>query len=94
MTRRVFTKCLNNEPKAFNFSIGSIVGGVSLLALFGFGKGLMWGIGFGAIGFTVGGWISKQWFLGNIQRKLYWHLPSSRLLIDKNCPESHHLKLM
>lgn len=94
MTRRVFTKCLNKELKAWNHSIGSLVSGVVFSVLFGFGKGLMWGMGAGAIGFAVGGWLSKEWFRGQIQRKLYWYLPGQKLFIDKNVPPSFLRRLM
>jgi hypothetical protein len=94
MARRVFTSCLNQEPKAFNSPIGGIACGGVLLVLFGVGKGLMWGMGGGVAGYTIGSWLSKQWFLGQIQRKLYWYLPGQKLFIDKNIPESHHRKLM
>ena len=47
MARRVFTKCLNQELKIFNFSVGSLIGGGILLVLGALSKGLMWGIGAG-----------------------------------------------
>jgi hypothetical protein len=88
MSRREFIDCLNSEPKAFNCNLGSLAGGVVMLVLFGFAKGLFWGLGFGAIGFTVGGWISRQWFLGKLQRTIYWKLPLSKVWLDKNAPLS------
>ena len=88
MSKREFIDCLNKEPKAFNCNYGSLIGGISMLALFGFIKGLFWGFGFGAIGFTAGGWISRQWFLGEIQRTIYWKLPLSNVWLDKNTPHS------
>lgn len=88
MGRREFIDCLNKEPKAFNCNYGSLIGGISMLGLFGFGKGLFWGLGFGAIGFTAGGWISRQWFLGKLQRAIYWKLPLSNVWLDKNTPHS------
>lgn len=88
MSRREFIDCLNKEPKAFNCSFGSLIGGGMMLALFGFGKGLFWGLGAGSIGFMLGGWISRQWFLGHLQRKIYWHLPLSSHWLDKNIPDS------
>ncbi len=88
MTRRQFIDCLNKEHKAFNCSFGSlIVGGIGLV-LFGFGKGLFWGFGASTVGFLVGGWISKQWFLGSLQRKIYWHLPFADIWLDSNIPSS------
>ena len=48
MARRVFTKCLNQELKIFNFSVGSLIGGGILLVLGALSKGLMWGMGAGS----------------------------------------------
>jgi hypothetical protein len=53
---------------------------------------LFWGIGAGATGFTLGGWISKQWFLGNLQRSIYWKLPLPKIWLDKNTPLSSNRK--
>ena len=94
MARRVFTKCLNQELKIFNFSVGSLIGGGILVVLVGLSKGLMWGMGAGVIGFMIGRWLSKQWFLGQIQRKLYWYLPFEKIFIDKNTPPSYLRRLM
>ena len=88
MSKRIFIDCLNKEPKAFNCNFGSLIGGVVNLVLFGFGQGLFWGIGAGAIGFVVGKWISNQWFLGNLQRNIYWQLPFASVWLDKNSPAS------
>ena len=94
MARRKFSTCLNLEPKLYNFSIGAIIGGGVMLSLFGVGKGLMWGLGAGAIGFGVGGYLSKQWFLGQMQRKLYWNMPWADKVVDKNTPPSDLRQLM
>ena len=88
MSRREFIDCLNNEPKAFNCNFGSLAVGIVMLALFGFTKGLFWGLGAGAVGFTLGGWLSKQWFLGNLQRSIYWKIPLPKIWLDKNAPLS------
>lgn len=88
MSRREFIDCLNKEPKAFNCNLGSLAGGIIMLGLFGFCKGLFWGLGAGAIGFAVGGFFSKQWFLGNTQRSIYWKLPLAKIWLDKNIPLS------
>ena len=86
--RRVFIDCLNKEPKAFNCNYGSIFLGTISLALFGFGKGLFWGIGAGAIGFVAGSWLSNRWYLGHIQRIIYWKIPFVQFWLDKNIPAS------
>lgn len=88
MSRREFIDCLNSEPKAFNCNFGSLIGGGALLALFGFGKGLFWGIGAGGFGFFIGGWISKQWYLGHLQRQIYWQFPFADIWINKHIPLS------
>lgn len=88
MNRREFIDCLNKEPKAFNCNFGSLIGGVVMLVLFGFTQGFFWGLGVGAIGFTIGGWVSKQWFLGKLQRTIYWRIPLSKIWLDKNTPLS------
>ena len=88
MSRREFIDCLNSEPKAFNCNFGSLIGGGISLALLGFSKGLFWGFGAGIIGFIIGGWVSRQWFLGNLQRKIYWSLPFASIWLDKNIPPS------
>lgn len=94
MARRRFANCLNQELRAFNCSIGSLIGGGVCFVLFGLAKGIMWGIGFGSMGFMFGKWFSTSWFTGKLQRQLYWHLPWASLWIDKNTPNSHRRKLM
>ena len=94
MNERVFTKCLNHERKYWNRSLGSIVLGVLMFALVGLWQGLMWGLGSGAIGFVVGGMISKHWYLGLIQRKLYWNLPLAKTIVDRNTPDSSDRELL
>lgn len=88
MSRREFIDCLNKEPKIFNCNFGSLACGGILFALFGFSKGLFWGFGVGIVGFVVGGWYSREWFLGNLQRKIYWILPFAKIWLDKNIPSS------
>lgn len=94
MSRRVFSTCLNLEPKVFNFSVGGVVACAICFVIIGFWQGLLYGLAGGGVGFGVGSWLSKQWFMGQVQRKIYWHLPEARVFIDKNCPESHERKLM
>jgi hypothetical protein len=88
MSSREFIDCLNKEPKAFNCNYGSLIGGGILLTLLGFSKGLFWGFGGGVAGFVMGGWISRQWFLGNLQRKMYWQLPFANIWLSSNAPSS------
>jgi hypothetical protein len=83
MSSRQFIDCLNREPKAFNCNFGSLIGGGIMLVLLGISKGLFWGFGGGAIGFTVGGYLSRQWFLGILQRSMYWYLPFANIWLDR-----------
>ena len=92
MSRREFIDCLNSEPKAFNCNFGSLIGGGISLALLGFSKGLFWGLGAGVAGFLLGGRLSRQWFLGHLQRKIYWQLPFANIWLDKNIPPSSQRK--
>jgi hypothetical protein len=88
MNQREFIDCLNKEPKAFNCNFGSLIGGGIMLALLGFSKGLFFGLGAGVAGFIIGGYVSRQWFLGNLQRKIYWQLPFANIWLDRNAPAS------
>lgn len=88
MTKRVFTNCLNTEPKIYNSPVGGIIGCGILLFIFGIWQGLLYGLGGSAIGYIVGCWLSKQWFTGQVQRQIYWYLPGAKTFIDKNIPES------
>ena len=94
MARRVFTKCLNQELKIFNFSVGSLIGGGILLVLVGLSKGLMWGMGAGVIGFMIGRWLARKWCFGQRQCKPYWYLQFVKIFIDKNTPPSYLRRLM
>lgn len=94
MSRREFSTCLNREPKIYNCSIWSFVWAGTFLIIFFILKGFMWGLGAAGVGFGVGKWLSRQWFIGQMQRKMYWYLPCAGFFIDKNCPESHERKLM
>ncbi len=92
MSRREFIDCLNKEPKAFNCNFGSLIGGGVMLALLGFSKGLFWGLGAGGAGFLIGGRVSRQWFLGNLQAQIYRQLPFANIWLDKNIPPSSQRK--
>ena len=92
MSRREFIDCLNKEPKAFNCNFGSLIGGASMLGLFAFTQGLFWGLGAGAVGFTIGGWVSRQLFLGKLQSSIYWKMPLASIWLDKNAPLSSNRK--
>lgn len=94
MTRKVFNNCLNKERKIYNISYAALIGAAGCAFLPGITWGLMHAFCGGAIGFIVGGWLSQQWHAGNLQRKLYWHLPYGKYWIDKEVPESHHRELM
>lgn len=88
MTRRIFIPCLNKEPKLYNFSYGTLIGGALCTIFVGISKGVLWGLGAGGIGAFIGGWISKELYKGNLQRAFYWYFPYSKELIDRNIPDS------
>ena len=94
MSRREFNTCLNKESKIYNVSYGSLIGAALLMVPVGLIMGMIWGFGGGVLGFGIGRILSKEWQQGNLQRKLYWHLPYGKYWIDKNVPESHHRELM
>ncbi|WP_341761815.1 hypothetical protein [Candidatus Tisiphia endosymbiont of Thecophora atra] len=94
MERVRFNNCLNKHVRFWNISIGSIVGGISFGLIILCFKGVLWSFAGGAIGFAIGGWFMHQWWLGIIQRWLYWHLPLTRLIISANLPKSHVRLLM
>lgn len=94
MERIEFNKCLNKETKVWNIPLYSLIGGGLVGIIFCLIKGMLWGIGFGAIGFIFGGWISKQLWLGNFQRWIYWNLPLNPLMVNKFVPPSHQRNLI
>lgn len=94
MHRRVFSTCLNKERKIYNCSIGSLICGGLFLTFAGLTKGLLWGMGFGVVGFFLGGFLSKQWHEGNLQRLIYANMPFAKYIVDNNMPESHHRRTM
>lgn len=94
MQRRKLNNCLNTEAKIFNVSICSIVLGVGLAIILGLTKGLIYALCAGITGFILGGWISKEWYLGNIQRMIYRNFAGQKIYIDSKIVESHHRNLM
>lgn len=88
MNRRIFIPCLNKQPKIYNFNYGTVIGAIGCTILGWIISGLLVGLIVGGLGSAFGGWLANQIFKGNVQRFLYWHLPYSRDLIDKNIPDS------
>lgn len=88
MKRRVFITCLNKERKIFNFNLGTLIGAVVGFVIVGLSKGMIWGLGAGAVGFSIGSWISESIFKGYFQRFLYWNFPYPKDWISRNVPES------
>lgn len=91
MQRRYFIPCLNKEPKFYNFNYGTIAGGAIFGVFVGLAMGFLWAVFAGGIGASIGSWVSKEYFKGNLQRAIYWHLPYLRLLVDKNIPDSSNI---
>lgn len=94
MERVKFNNCLNKPIRLWNISIGSIVSGASSALIILPFKGVLWSFITGTIGFAIGGWLAHQWFLGIIQRWLYWHLPVSKIFVSEHLPESYVRQLM
>lgn len=88
MSSRIFIDCLNQEPKAYNCSIASLICGGIMLVFFGAIKGLFWAAGAGAAGFIVGAFLGKEWFAGNLQRNIFWHLPFASIWLENKAPPS------
>lgn len=88
MGKRVFISCFNQQKKIWNCSYGSIVGAVIFAVILGTSVGFIWGLGAGGIGFTVGGWIDKNLYLGKCQRLIYWLMPYSSYWLSGDIPES------
>lgn len=97
MYKTKFNKCLNIEPKLYNFSISSLVG-AGVAGLVG---AFIWGflgffILFGA-GFYLGKKAGEGWWSGSIQRYMYWNLPAFFTLgvigKTKSVPPSHIRRL-
>lgn len=94
MARRKFNNCLNSEPTAFNVPVGSLIGCGTAALGFGIAYGLLAAFAGGGFGFFIGGFLSRQWFAGNIQRAAYRYLTGQRLFIDKNVPPSYLRRLI
>lgn len=94
MQRIRFNNCLNQEIKVWNISVIGLVMGGLLGLILGLVKGLLWGLAASTVGLAIGGWLGRQWWMGNIQRWLYWHLPISKLLFGRVIPKSYHRHLM
>jgi len=88
MKRRTFIPCLNKQRKLYNFSIGSLIGCAIAVILVGVSKGVIWGLGAGAVGFAFGNWISNSLYSGALQRFLYWNFPYAKDWHSRNIPES------
>ena len=92
--RRKFIDCLNKEPKLFNCNWGALIVGGVLLVVFSFGWGFFYGMGLGIVGFVFGGWLGREWYMGKLQRKLYWNMPYGNIWINKNIPSSSNRREM
>jgi hypothetical protein len=89
MERVRFSNCLNKEVKLYNLPVGGIAGAIlfgGIMALF---KGVLWVAVVGAVGYGVGSWLTKQWWLGKLQRRWYWQLPLAQIVANKKIPPSH-----
>ena len=87
-------RALNAEIKYYGLSYLGIIGA----SIIGFCIWARFGMTFGIMGFPVGYSIAavaaKAWHSGNVQRFIYWQLPSSSLFGGKYLPKSHHRCLL
>lgn len=86
MERVKFNNCLNLEVKFYNISIGAIIGGVIIGAVFCITNGFIGLAIGGCVGALLGNYLMNQFWRGNIQRYLYWNFPS--FILDKTKPAS------
>ncbi len=87
--RRRFSRCLNLEAKAFNFSLcGLVLGGFGLLSGMCF-VGLLTALFCGVAGFAIGTVLGRRRHSGAFQRSCYWKLPLSSVLVCNKTPKSH-----
>lgn len=91
---RVFNTCLNKEKKIFNCSIIAITVSVLMLVLVGLRFGIVFGLGGAVIGYVIGSYLGRCWYIGKLQRYLYWHLPFASFWLDQSVPDSHLRKFI
>jgi hypothetical protein len=84
-----FSNCLDKEIKFYNLPVGGLIGAVIIGGTVSLFKGMIWATGFGAIGYLTGSYLTKQWWLGNLQRKCYWKLPLVPGIAGRKLPPSH-----
>ena len=88
MMRHGFIPCLNKQKRIYNYTPGALIVGGICLVLFGFGKGMLYGLAMGAVGFSFGNYLSNSLYYGHLQRTLYRYLPLAREWLDRNIPAS------
>ena len=89
MERVRFSNCLDKEVKFYNLPVGGLAGAVIIGGTVSLFKGAIWAAGFGAAGYALGSWLTRQWWLGNLQRKWYWRLPLTFGIAKRKLPPSH-----
>ena len=87
-------KALNTEIKYYGLSYLGIIGATAIGSLVWARFGMTFGIMGFIIGYGVAAVAAKGWHSGNVQRFIYWHLPSGGLFSGKYIPKSHHRCLL
>lgn len=87
-------RALNKEVKYYGLSYLGIIGA----SVIGLAIWIRFSMTFGILGFILGYGIAaiaaKAWHCGNIQKVMYWHLPSKGLFGGRYLPKSHHRCLL
>lgn len=86
-----FNQCMNKQTKFYNFPAGFLIGLLSCGFLAAIIKGIIVGAIAGAIGGGIGAWIHHKWYLGILQRYLYWHFGIN---LSSKMPASYNRILM
>ena len=87
-------RALNKEIKYYGLSYLGMIGASAIGLCIWMYLGMTFGIIGFVIGYSISAFVAKAWHTGDIQRFIYWHLPSIGLFGGKYLPKSHHRCLM
>jgi hypothetical protein len=85
----ILNRALNKEIKYYGLSSLGLMGAVFIGVIIWMYLGMVFGILGVAMGYAVSSYAARSWHSGDIQKVMYWHLPSHRLFGNKYLPESH-----
>lgn len=91
--RTKFNTCLNQPIKMWNLPVLALFFAVIAGIIGAILKGMMFGFGGAIGGFILGGYMAQKTHTGELQRWVYWHLPSSFISISNICLPSSHLRV-